>query len=257
MRAKSTPGSPDSKPSFLAQYLRALRFYFVTGLLVWVPLIVTVWLTWWLFKNVGLGIERLIRNGYELLNDFGERVGFLGFLTGFEYVPGFGFLITIALFLTTGFLTRSLVARRTINWSEKWLDRIPLVSKIYRAVVQIRDVFITREGTIFQHVCLVEYPRRGIHAVAFVTSKEQGIVHDSLDRELWAVFLPSTPNPTTGFLLYLPPEDITVLNISVEDAMKLIISGGAYLPGTKVVEEVEAKPIKGPGTRGRPHSGAA
>lgn len=231
----------DKEMSFLRQYLRALRFYFVTGILVWVPLLVTLWLTWWLFKTVGLGFEDVIKAGYDALNRLGERVPRLEFLTELKYVRGFGFLIAVALFLTTGILTRSIVARRLIEAAERLLDRIPLVSKVYRAVQQIRDVFVTREGTVFQKVCLVQYPRKGMYAVAFVTSREQGIVQDALGRELHAVFLPSTPNPTTGFLLYLPAEDVTVVDISVEDAMKLIISGGAYLPGTRAVEEVEAK----------------
>lgn len=243
--AKEIPKSRRKRTSFVRQYLRALRFYLVTGLLVWIPLIVTLWLTWWLFKNVGLGLENLIKNGYLAINDLGERVSGLGFLTRLEYKPGFGFLIAIALFLTTGFLTRYLVGRRVIGAGESILDRIPLVSRIYRAVQQIRDVFVTREGTIFQQVCLVQYPREGVYAVAFITSREQGIVHNALEKELYSVFIPTTPNPTSGFLLYFSPEEITLLDISVEDAMKLIISGGAYLPGTEAVDklsEIHAAP---------------
>lgn len=231
--------------SFFRQYVRALRFYLVTGLLVWVPLIVTVWLTWWLFKNVGLGLENLIQNGYAALNEFGERVQGFSFLTGFVYKPGFGFLIALALFLTTGFLTRNLVGRRFINAGERILNRIPIISRFYRAVQQIRDVFVTREGTVFQQVCMVEYPRKGIHAVAFITSREQGIVHDALGKELHAVFVPTTPNPTSGFLLYFPPEEIVPISISVEDAMKLIISGGAYLPSEQESEDLEQQQLFG------------
>jgi uncharacterized membrane protein len=226
-------GSRDKKTDhgFVRQYFRALRFYFVTGLLVWVPLIATVWLTWWLFKTVGLGLERLIQNGYGALNHVGERFASLSFLQEIVYVPGFGILIAIALFLTTGFLTRSLVARRLIQTGEKIFDRIPLISKIYRAVQQIRDVFVTREGTVFQKVVLVEYPRKGVWAVGFLTSREKGVVQKVLGSDSWAVFLPSIPNPTTGFLLYVPTGEIRETNLSVEEGMKLIISGGAYQPG--------------------------
>jgi len=236
--ARREKQSSRKRYSFVRQYIRALRFYLVTGLLVWVPLIVTLWLTWWLFKNVGLGLENLIENGYQAVNDLGERVSGLGFFTQLEYQPGAGFLIAIALFLTTGFFTRYLVGRRVIGAGESILDRIPLVSRIYRAVQQIRDVFITREGAVFQQVCLVEYPREGVYAVAFVTSRDQGIVHQALDKELYSVFMPTTPNPTSGFLLYFKPEEITLLDISVEEAMKLIISAGAYLPGTEAVERL-------------------
>ena len=147
-----------------------------------------------------------------------------------------GFLITIALFLTTGFFTRYLVGRRIINAGERILDRIPIVSRIYRAIQQIRDVFVRREGTVFQSVCLIEYPRKGIFAVAFVTSTDQGVVHEALEKDMVSVFVPTTPNPTSGFLLYLDPAEVIPLDIGIEEAMKLIISGGAYLPGSKSVE---------------------
>lgn len=214
------------------QYLRALRFYFVTGLLVWVPLIATVWLTWWLFKTVGLGLERLIQNGYAMLNRIGDRVEPLSFLSDIVYIPGFGILIAIALFLTTGFLTRSLVARRLIRTTEKLLDRIPLISKIYRAVQQIRDVFITREGAVFQKVVLVEYPRKESWVIGFITSRESGAVQGALGLDNIAVFVPSIPNPTTGFLMYLPKRDVIETDLSIEEGIKLIVSGGAYMPGS-------------------------
>lgn len=233
--------------SFLRRYLRALRFYLVTGLLVWIPLIVTLWLTWFLFSKVGLGLERLIQNAYQRLNELGGRFSWLGFLEHVGYWPGFGFLIAVALFLTTGFLARNLVGRRIIGAGERILARIPLVSRIYSAVQQIRDVFVSREGTLFQQVCLVEYPRKGVYAVAFITSRDQGVVHDVVDKELYSVFIPTTPNPTSGFLLYLSPDEITLLDMSVEEAMKLIISAGAYLPGSEAVdqlrEQAETNPL--------------
>ena len=236
---KKKPSSRRKKTSFIRQYLRALRFYLITGLLVWIPLIVTLWLTWWLLKNVGLGLENLIKSAYLAVNDLGQHISWLQFLPEIEYKPGFGFLIAIALFLTTGFLARNLVGRRVIRAGERIMDRIPLVSKIYRAVQQIRDVFVSRDGTVFQQVCLVEYPRKGVYAVAFITSTDQGVVHDVVDKQLYSVFVPTTPNPTSGFLLYLNPEEITILDISVEEAMKLIISAGAYLPGSQAVDQLK------------------
>jgi len=227
-------GKPEpKKPGFVRQYFKALRFYFITGLLVWVPLIVTLWVAWWLFKAVGLGLERLIQRGYELMHSFGQRVPQLEFLTGLTYVQGFGFLIAVALFLTTGFLTRSLVTRRLINAAERILDRIPLISTIYRAVQQIRDVFISREGAVFQKVVLVEYPRSGVWVIGFLMSKEQGNVQSALGAEHWSVFVPSIPNPTTGFLMFFRPDQIRLPDISVEEGMKIVISGGTYLPGTE------------------------
>lgn len=225
------------------QYFRVLRFYLVTGLLVWVPLIVTLWLTLWLFRNVGQGLEKVVEGAYGAVNTFGERVEFLSFLSGFEYRPGIGFLTAILLFLVTGFIARNLAGRRFIRFGERILERIPLISRVYGAVRQIRDVFVSRDGTVFQEVCLVEYPRKGMYAVAFITSREQGVVQASIGRDMVSVFLPTTPNPTSGFLLYLRPKEVTPLDISVEDAMKLIISAGAYLPKGESPEDENALPL--------------
>ncbi len=228
---KKEPG--PKKHGFLGQYLRALRFYFITGLLVWVPLIVTLWVAWWLFKTVGLGLEGLIQRGYDLVHQVSDRVPQLEFLTGFTYVRGFGFLIAAALFLTTGFLARSLVTRRLIGAAERILDRIPFISTLYRAVQQIRDVFISREGAVFQRVVLVEYPRTGVWVIGFLMSKEQGVVQSAIGGEYWSIFVPSIPNPTTGFLLFIRPDEMRLPEVSVEEGMKIVISGGTYLPGTE------------------------
>lgn len=236
------PYKENKSDSFLKRYFKAIRFYLITGLLVWIPLIVTVWLTWWLFKNVGLGIESVIEAGYARVNDLGARVKRLEFLTTLKYRPGFGFLTSIALFLTTGFLARNLVGQRLIKSTERLVSRVPGISRIYKAVRQIRDVVVGRGGAVFQKVCVVQYPRRGVYVVAFVTSEEEGVVQLATGKKLSAVFVPTTPNPTSGFLLYIPPEEIVILDIPVEEAMKMIVSGGAYIPGQH--EEEEPPPSK-------------
>lgn len=231
----------NKEDSFLKRYFKAFRFYLVTGLMVWTPLIITVWLTWWLFTKVGLGIESVIENGYLRLNVLGSKVNRLEFLTQLEYKRGFGFLTAIALFLTTGFLARNLIGQRLIRATERLVNRIPGVSKIYRAVRQIRDVIIGREGAVFQKVCVTQYPRDGVYVVGFVTSEEKGVVQEATGKDLVAVFVPTTPNPTSGFLLYVPRNEIVIMDIPVEEAMKLIVSGGAYLPGN---EDEELPPRK-------------
>jgi uncharacterized membrane protein len=167
----------------------------------------------------------------ERLQEEAAQNRFFGWHSYIEYAPGMGILIAKAHFLTTGFLARYLVGRRIIQAVEALLDQIPFISRIYRAVQLFSDVFVSRAGTVFQKVCLMEYPRRGMIVVGFVSSHEQGVIQESLGRNLLAVFVPTTPNPTSGFLVYVPPEDVTIVPISVEDAMKLIISGGAYIPG--------------------------
>lgn len=205
---------------FLRDSWRQFIRYIVTGLLVWIPLIISFWVAYIVIVRFGWGIEKLIRRFFATIDLY--------------YEPGMGFLIAIGLFLATGFLTRYLVGRKLIGYGEMILERIPLISRVYRAVQQIRDVFVGREGTVFQQVCLVEYPRPGMYAVAFVTSTEQGLVQEKAGRDLVAVFVPTTPNPTSGYLVYLPPEEVAPLDISVEEAMKLIVSGGAYIPGQRL-----------------------
>ena len=226
---------------FLGQYWRQLKRYMVTGLMVWVPLIITLWITWYVFVRLGLGFDKLMQATVERLQEGAAQNRYLGWLSHVEYAPGMGFLIVIALFLSTGFLARYLVGRRIIQAFEALLDRIPFISRIYRAVQQIRDVFVNREGTVFQKVCLLEYPRRGMIVVGFITSHEQGVIQKALGREMLAIFIPTTPNPTSGFLVYVPPEDVTIVPISVEEAMKLIISGGAYIPGHAPPLEAQAE----------------
>ena len=213
--------------------------YFITGLLAWIPLIVTVWVVRLLINNPVLGIERLARDMIGYVRSLGERFSWLSFLSEFKYQPGIGIVMVVMIFLLTGILTQYLLGRRLIGSGEKILARIPLISRIYRAVKQIRDVFFDRGGAVFQQVCLVEYPRPGLVAVAFVTSSEQGLVQQAMGKELIAVFVPTTPNPTSGYLVYLPPEEITILDITVEEAMKLVVSGGAYIPGSQSDEETD------------------
>ncbi len=221
----------DDFPSFLRAYVRHFRRYIVTGLLVWVPTLVTLWVTWWFVTNVGGGVNEFMRNRVDDLHNIADRIPALSILKDFEYKAWYGFLFAILLFLTTGFLARYIAGRQLISALDTLIGNIPLINKVYVAVQQIRDVFVGRDGAVFEEVVLLEYPRKGIHAVGFVTSRERGIVQETAGLPLVAVFVPTTPNPTSGFLLYLPPGDVQRIDITVEDAMKLIVSGGAFIPG--------------------------
>ena len=202
----------------------------VAGLLVWIPLIITVWVSWFFINKFVFGLERQFKLLFDAVNEWGKEIPGLSFLGYFQYVYGIGILFSIALFVSTGMLTRMFVGQKMIALGEKIVFVIPLVNKVYRAVQQIRDVLITRKGAVFQKVCLVEYPRPGMIAVGFITSLEQGAIQKKLGKELQAVFIATTPNPTSGYLVYLPLEDIILIDISVEDAMKIIVSAGAYAP---------------------------
>lgn len=233
--------------SFMRVYFKQLQRYIMTGVMVWVPLFITMWISWWFISKIGGLIKLAMDHVEEYVKRAGARVPALDFLEHFRFDSpvaslGTGFLLCVLLFLCTGFLTRYIVGRKIIATGEMVVGKIPFISRVYLAVQQIRDVFVNREGAVFQQVVLIEYPRKGIVAVGFVTSADQGIVQETIGRKLHAVFVPTTPNPTSGFLLYLSPDELYPLNMSVEDAMKLIVSGGAYIPGKHSIPELEKKP---------------
>lgn len=220
-------------PRGLWGFLYHFQRYLFGGMLVWVPLLITIWVTWLAVAKIGGGVESTVRFVLDWLNRVGMRVPALRFLTVIEYRPGVGIMLTIAIFLATGLVARYFVARKIINLGERLVDRLPLVNRIYRAVQQIRDVFVGRGGAVFHEVVLVQHPYPGVYAVGFITSEESGIVQETLDSTLTPVFVPTTPNPTSGFILFYPSEDVVPLNISIEEGMKLIISAGAYDPATR------------------------
>lgn len=209
---------------------RQLSRYMVSGLLVWVPLIITIWVTWFVFAKMLFGIESLADRTIKAMNRIAEANPQFQFLAGFKYAPGMGILLTIALFLLTGVLTRYLVGRQLIAAGERILNKIPFISRVYRAVQQIRDVFVG-QGAIFHQVCLIEYPRPGLLAIGFVTSEDTKFMERYAQQELIAIFVPTTPNPTSGYLVYLPKEQVIFLDMTIEEAMKTIVSAGAYYPG--------------------------
>jgi uncharacterized membrane protein len=215
----------------------------VAGLLVWVPLLITVWLMSFLINRFVFGAERQLKNMIDYLQAWAEKLEGryppLALLEFIDYKYGMGIVLVICLFLGTGILTRHLIGRKIIALGERVVHFIPIVNRIYRAVQQIRDTFMNRQGAVFQAVCLVAYPRPGMLAVAFVTCNDQELIKELTGQRLIAVFVPTTPNPTSGYLIYVPPQDITYLDISIEDAMKLIVSAGAYVPPSARVNTFE------------------
>jgi len=212
------------------RFTRRLRTYFITGLLILTPLGVTVYLTWQFF---------LIVDG--MLNDAVIWLISKGFGTHWREVPlpGIGFLAILLLILFTGLIARNFIGRRLIHLGEKILVAIPLVNRIYKSVQQISQVFISEKREIFKKAVLFEYPRRGIYSVGFLTREAGGEIQERIPHKLVSVFLPTTPNPTSGYLLFIPEKEIIYLDMNIEDAIKLIISGGGVIPDSKIPQEVQ------------------
>lgn len=192
--------------------------YFLTGMIVLGPIAMTLLVVQWI---VGL-IDGMILG---LLPEFLHPKSIFGF-----HLPGFGLLGTLVLVLAMGMLTANIFGRTLINSSERLLAHIPVVSGVYKLFKQMTDTLFSQDKSGFRKVVLLEYPRRGIWTLAFMTGVTRGELQRVTEQELVNIFVPTTPNPTSGFFLMVPATDVFELQMSVDDAFKLIVSGGMVVP---------------------------
>ncbi|HAE01402.1 MAG TPA: hypothetical protein DCL95_17090 [Rhodospirillaceae bacterium] len=202
-----------------------LRAYFFAGVLVTAPIAITIALAVWIIGYIDDQIVPLIPQRYNPDTYFQQ---YLGVDFG---LPGLGVLVLILTITLIGAFTAGLVGRWIVRFGEKLLDRMPIIRSLYKLTKQIFQTVLQNQSNAFRQAVLVEYPRPGLWAIAFVTAETQGELHKLLERDTVNVFLPTTPNPTSGFLLFVPKEDIKILNMPVEDAVKLVISAGIVHPG--------------------------
>jgi len=170
----------------------------------------------------------ILLSGFTFLDNF--LGGVVARLVG-RHIPGAGAVLTIALTIVVGMIATNVVGRRLIAFGEALLKKIPVVSAVYSSVKQLFDAFAAQNRSGFKRVVLAEFPRKGLWSVGFLTSQSSGFVHERIDPESVTIFIPTAPNPTTGFMLIVPPDDLIYLDISVEAAFKAIISGGIVNPG--------------------------
>jgi uncharacterized membrane protein len=157
---------------------------------------------------------------------------------------GLGVIIFLVFTVIVGWLAKGLIGRSFIRWAESIVDRLPLVRSVYGGVKQIAETIFAQSGTNFDRACLIQYPRPGIWAIAFISTSAKGEIARKIpvEDDKVAVFMPTTPNPTSGFLLFLPRKDVIELDLSVEDAAKLVISAGLVYPGGPETPEAGADP---------------
>lgn len=197
------------------------RSNFLTGLVIVAPVSLTIWVIWSAISFIDSRVVPLVPDVYNPATYLGKNIA------------GFGVIIFLLFTALVGSLTKGLAGRQFIRFGEGLFDRTPVVRSIYNAVKQIIETILNQSGSSFQQACLVEYPRRGLWAVAFISTEAQGELPDKLGRsDMLSVFLPTTPNPTSGFLLYVPRGDLIFMDMSVEDAAKLVISAGLVAPPT-------------------------
>jgi uncharacterized membrane protein len=150
------------------------------------------------------------------------------------YIPGLGLILVVIIILVVGILTRNFIGRKIVRFGENIVNRIPFVRSLYMGVKQLVEAFFIQKNDAFKRVALLEYPRRGAYVLGFITGESKGEVQIKTDKKMINVFVPTTPNPTSGFYILIPEDDLIILNMTVEDAFKLIISGGIFSPHEKV-----------------------
>jgi uncharacterized membrane protein len=197
-----------------------LRNYFLTGLIVAGPLTITIYITWWFITLVDGWVKPLVPVRY-LPETY----------LPFE-IPGFGLVIAFTGLTLLGFLTANLVGRSLLNVGEVVLNRMPVVRSIYKGTKQVFETIFSANGTSFRTVGLVQFPVKGTWSIVFISSPAVGELVERLPEagEYVGVFLPCTPNPTTGFFFYLPRRDVIELTMTVDDAAKLVMSAGVIQP---------------------------
>ena len=163
-------------------------------------------------------------------------------------LPGLGLLILFIVLTLIGALTAGLIGRWVVRTGERILNRMPVVRSVYSAIKQIFETILAQQSNAFREAVLIEYPRRGIWAIGFITGTTKGEVQNLTLEETVNIFLPTTPNPTSGFLLFVPREEVVPLDMSVEEAVKMVISGGIVTPPDRRSTEKQQQPIVSSGT---------
>jgi len=194
-----------------------LKKYFITGLLIWVPLGITLWVLHLLVSTMDQSLL--------LLPEEFQTEHWLGM-----HIPGMGVVLTLVVLFGTGLVAANMLGQRLLHWWDKILQRIPVFNAIYNSVKQVSDPLFSSNGHAFRQALLVQYPREGSWTIAFLTGRPGGDVMNHLDGDYVSVYVPTTPNPTSGFFLMMPKSDVIVLDMSVDEALKYIISMGVVAP---------------------------
>ena len=199
--------------------MSAVRQWFLAGLLVLVPLTITVWVLNWIISTLDQTLE-ILPNAWHP-----DRL--LGL-----HIPGFGVLLALAIVLTIGALATNFFGRKLVGWWDALLGRIPIVRSIYSSVKQVSDTLFSENGNAFRKALLVQWPREGVWTIAFQTGKPGGDVINHLEGEYLSVYVPTTPNPTGGYFVMLKKADCIELKMSVDEALTYVISMGVVVPGS-------------------------
>ncbi len=208
-----------------------LRASFLTGLVVIAPVGLTIWLMWTVIGWVDGFVLPLIPAKYQPEQYIGINL------------RGVGVIIFLIFTVLVGWIAKGLIGRSLILFAESLVNRMPVVRSIYSGVKQVAETVFAQSERSFEKACLVQYPRKDIWAIGFISTEAKGEINAKAgtDNDMLSVFVPTTPNPTSGFLLYFPREDVIELEMSIEDAAKLVISAGLVYPGQSTSDASNGK----------------
>ncbi|MCE8005741.1 DUF502 domain-containing protein [Aestuariivita sp.] len=211
--------TPPRRPGLLA----GLRASFLTGLIVIAPIGLTVWLIWTVVGWIDGFVLPLVPYNFRPEQYVGINL------------RGVGVIIFLIFTVIVGWIAKGLIGRSLIRWAESIVERTPVVRSIYSGIKQIAETVFAQSERSFENACLIQYPRQGIWAIGFISTDTRGEVAQKADAQngMVSVFVPTTPNPTSGFLLFFPKEDVIELDMSIEEAAKLVISAGLVYPNDK------------------------
>ncbi len=205
----------------MKQFVNKIKNIFLAGLFVIIPIFVTIY--------VASGMIRFVDSVVHILPEKFDPNTYLPFR-----LPGLGIAYTVILALIAGLLVRNYVGKKALSYWETLVSKIPLIRVLYGALRQVTEAILVKDANHFKKVVMIEYPRRGIYSIAFITGKTCKGLSANLNSKMISVFVPTTPNPTSGFYLIVPEEEIINVDMSVEDAFKLILSGGMVSPNSVV-----------------------
>ena len=229
----TTPFDKDLPPPPKRSLFARMRANFLTGLVVIAPVGLTIWLIWTVVGWIDGWVLPLVPNSYQ-------PDKFIQNLLGLDpevqiNIRGIGVVIFLVFTMVVGWMAKGLIGRSLIRFGESLVERTPVVRSVYSGIKQISETVFAQSERSFETACIIEYPRKGIWALGFVSTTTRGEVstRGNDGRPMLSVFLPTTPNPTSGFLLFVPEEDVIELDMTVEDAAKLVISAGLVYPNGK------------------------
>lgn len=206
-----------------------LRAYFFTGLVITAPIAITVWATYWFVTMFDAWVKPLLPAAYNPDNYLPVQV------------PGFGLIFALITITVIGFMAANLAGRTMIAIWDKTLYAMPVVRSIYKGSKQIFETLFSQKGASFRHVCLVEWPRRGTWSIAFISREIDGAqIGLEPGRMMYAVYISTTPNPTSGYVFFVDMADVKIIDLSVEDGLKLVISMGLVFPDRPLPPDAEA-----------------